>query len=306
MPEKDASCKGACERKGQQNQLLTHFTRKNRTDHRGGISPKNVKPKRVRSSARDRTMSRRICGSLRQDQPDLECELDQSSLELSILFHTGHRHRVFSVGITLHGWRRIHRPLVDSGRVLVWMTEHLVVSDFLAGVCRHAPHGGNDTGLDSKGHFIVRLVVANRVHQVIPFVDVWAVLGRFDLGLPEHIAACRQLALVNARRTVIVPRLGSNGHSLGTVNMAKVHGERAGIATAIHVEFGTVLKSALDRVRVEILVDPWFAIRAVSIMPSTQSLSLDWPRILHPAEMIDVMDVEFGTVLNSVLDRAGV
>src|SRR6266536_424303 len=114
--------------------------------------------------------------------------------KLTIVFEAGHGHGIPAVSVGGHWRRRIHRPLVNVRGVLVGMIQHLVVGHFLAGVGRHAPHRRDDAGLNAERHFIVGLVIANRVHQVIPLVQVGVVLAGLYFGLPNHISTVVLLA----------------------------------------------------------------------------------------------------------------
>src|SRR4051794_37471946 len=59
-------------------------------------------PSRIPTLSSNQTLQADIF-PLRSAFSNLESDPGRSSLELSILFHTGHRYGVFSVGITLHG-----------------------------------------------------------------------------------------------------------------------------------------------------------------------------------------------------------
>src|SRR6266403_1512318 len=74
--------------------------------------------------------------------------------------------------------------------------------------------------------------------------------------------------------------------------IARVNGVAPIHAAAIHIHLGAVGERVLDRVRIEILIHVWFIFRIGLVMPPTYALSFDRPRVLHPAQMIDVMNVE--------------
>ena len=63
-------------------------------------------------------------------------------------------------------------------------------------------------------------------------------------------------------------------------------------ATAVHGHFRAIGKRIFNRISVEVLIDVCFAVRGGPIMASTECLRFDGPRVLHPAKMIDVMDVK--------------
>src|ERR1051326_8431954 len=58
-------------------------------------------------------------------------------------------------------------------------------------------------------------------------------------------------------------------------------------AASVHVELGAVGEGVFHRVIVEVLVHG-----SAAIMPGADGLGLDWPGILHPAQMVDVMNVK--------------
>ena len=106
------------------------------------------------------------------------------------------------------GAGRIHRQLVDVRGELVRAVEHLVVGDDLAGVGGHAAHRGHQAGLGAALDFVVRLVLADGVDQVVPFELVgvrlrlrerperWSslveVLALVDAAAGRRVAACRR------------------------------------------------------------------------------------------------------------------
>src|SRR6186713_788459 len=70
---------------------------------------------------------------------------------------------------------------------------------------------------------------------------------------------------------------------------AVIHRHSANHTAAIHDEFGIVGEGVLDRIAVEVLVDV-----LVAIVTAADGVRLDRPGILHPAAVINVMDVEVG------------
>ena len=62
--------------------------------------------------------------------------------------------------------------LVETRGELVLAVEHLVEGDLLAGVGGHAAHRGHQARFDAPLHLVVRLVLADGVDQVVPFVLV--------------------------------------------------------------------------------------------------------------------------------------
>ena len=60
-----------------------------------------------------------------------------------------------------------------------------------------------------------------------------------------------------------------------------------GHGASIKQHLSSVFKGILHAIGIEILVDI-----IVAVMPSPGTLGLDWPCILHPATLVDVMDQE--------------
>ena len=69
--------------------------------------------------------------------------------------------------------------------------EDFLVGDFLTRVGGHATHAGYEAGLDTAFGFVVRFIVADGVHQGIPFVLIRALFLPLDFGFPNHFRACR-------------------------------------------------------------------------------------------------------------------
>ena len=101
--------------------------------------------------------------------------------------------------------------------------EHLLVGDLLRRMGRLPAQGTDETGLDAVSHLVERLVVADRVDQVVPFVlDT-------DCASPESTSDCqiicgrvRLLALVGAGGRSAVAVLGDDRRALGAVGVAGV------------------------------------------------------------------------------------
>src|SRR5450631_1312422 len=71
--------------------------------------------------------------------------------------------------IELQRGRAGHREFVDVRGKLALAVEHVVKGNDLPGVCGHAAHGGDEAGLGPSLHFVVKLVFANGMDQVVPF-----------------------------------------------------------------------------------------------------------------------------------------
>ena len=62
--------------------------------------------------------------------------------------------------------------LSKPGANLMLAVEHVLEGDFLAGMRGHAAHAGDQAGFDAALRFVVGLVLADGLNQVIPFVLV--------------------------------------------------------------------------------------------------------------------------------------
>ena len=97
------------------------------------------------------------------------------------------------------------------------------------------PMLGRQAGLDAALGFVVGLVVADGVHQVVPFVLIGILLVRVDFGIPDHVRALRILALEGAGGQAAVAGLGDDGHAFAAVDVAGVDVVAAVHAAAVHV-----------------------------------------------------------------------
>ena len=127
------------------------------------------------------------------------------------------RDGISAVGVGLDGRGGIHGELVHAGRVFLVAVEHFVEGDYPPGVGRPAAHVGHDACLDAALDLVVRLVVADGVDQVVPFVVVRAALVRGRLGLPDHVGTIERMGSVGARRRPAVARLGNHRRALGAL-----------------------------------------------------------------------------------------
>ena len=92
---------------------------------------------------------------------------------------------------------------------------------------------------------------------------------------------------MNAGRQPAIAVLGNDRHAFAAVGIRGINGNAAVVAPAIHDELGAVGEGVFNRVVVEVLVHV-----IAAIMAAAQRLGLDRPGVLHPAEMIDVVDVK--------------
>src|SRR5262245_32992526 len=56
---------------------------------------------------------------------------------------------------------------------------------------------------------------------------------------------------------------------------------------AVKEKLGAVSEGVLHLIHVEVLIDV-----VAAVMTSAHGVAFDWPRILHPAELVDLMDVK--------------
>src|ERR1051325_9521364 len=155
-------------------------------------------------------------------------------------------------------------------------------------------HAGDEAGFDTALDLVVRLIIADGIDESIPFVEIGIALGisRLYFGCPDCVAAIRALTFVSTRWQAAIAALGNYRHAFAAMGIAGVNVGAPVGAAPVHDELGAVGKGVFHRIRIEILIHPQLAIRVVAIMPAAQRLGLNRPRVFHPAEMIDVMDVE--------------
>src|SRR6266436_8629643 len=101
--------------------------------------------------------------------------------------------------------------------------EHFFVSNFLAGVGGHAAQAGREAGLDAARDFIVGLVVADGVHQVVPFIGVWVPLIGRDFRGPNQVGRLGILAFEGAGRQSDVSLGSDNGHAFAALGVAGIY-----------------------------------------------------------------------------------
>src|SRR5262249_1197735 len=100
------------------------------------------------------------------------------------------------------------------------------------------------------------------------------------------------LTFESARRHPAVTGFGHDRYALAAVSVAGVNVITAIHAATIHRHFPAVGECVFDRIGIEILVDVGFAVGIVAIVASTQRLRFNGPRVLHPAEVVDMMNVK--------------
>ena len=172
------------------------------------------------------------------------------------------------------------------------VVERFIEGDFLPGVGAEAAHIADDAGFDAAFDFVVGLVVADGIEEGNPFVLVWVIEFARDFGLPKAVFGGGILAFVGAGGSGAVVRPGDDRHTFGSLRPTVVNGFGAGDATAVHVHFGAVGKGVFDRVGIKVLVGVFDAVAVRFVMASAEALGFDGPGVFHPAEVVDVVDIE--------------
>src|SRR5439155_7755642 len=80
--------------------------------------------------------------------------------------------------------------------------------------------------------------------------------------------------------------------AFGAMSIARVHIVAPVDAASVHVHLGAVSEGVFDGISIKILIDVRSALGADLVVAPAEGLRFDRPRILHPAEMINVMDVK--------------
>src|SRR5205823_14011576 len=86
--------------------------------------------------------------------------------------------------------------------------------------------------------------------------------------------------------------LRDNRHAFAAMRVAGVNVVATIDAASIHHELAAIREGVFHRIRVEILVHADAAATALAIMPTAERLGLHRPGVLHPAEMVNVVDVK--------------
>ena len=152
--------------------------------------------------------------------------------------------------------------------------EHLVESDDLAGVGGHAAHRRDQAGLGAALHFVVGLVVADGVDQVVPFQLIRIGLGLRDRPRPARPWSMlwplkvRHLGRRVAGRRRSRPPPWCRGRSWRT---------RCGSLdrAAVEKQLGAVGERVFDRVGVEVLIDG-----VATVVPAAEGRRLHRPGLL--------------------------
>src|SRR5688572_27446716 len=86
--------------------------------------------------------------------------------------------------------------------------------------------------------------------------------------------------------------MGNDRHAFAAVRVTGVNVVATVDAASIHHELAAVRERVFHRVGVEILIHARATTSELSIMPPAERLGLDWPAVLHPAKVIDMMDIK--------------
>src|SRR5205814_760544 len=113
-----------------------------------------------------------------------------------------------------------------------------------------------------------------------------------DFGYPEQVRPLWILALVSTGGQPAVIRLRNDCHAFAAMRVTGVNVIASIDAASIHHELAAVSERVFHRVGVEILVHAQAAATALAIVPAAKRLGLDRPGVLHPAEMVNVVDVK--------------
>ena len=109
---------------------------------------------------------------------------------------------------------------------------------------------------------------------------------------------------MNAGRQPAVAALRDYRNPFAAVGEATVNVLAACHAASVHEEFTAVTECVFHGIRIEILVYVSDAFRTHLIMPAAESLGLDRPVILHPALMVDDVNVKVAEASAAGPDKA--
>src|SRR5262249_51745387 len=109
---------------------------------------------------------------------------------------------------------------------------------------------------------------------------------------PEQIGTAWTLPLEQAGGSSAIPMVGDNGRAFTAMGIRGINVSATVHASAIHEHFCAILKRVLNGVSIEVLVNIRRAIGLLTIMPSAQGLCLHWPGVLHPTQVVNVVNVK--------------
>ena len=163
--------------------------------------------------------------------------------------------------------------------------ERLVILDDLAGVRRHAAHGSYEAGFRAALHFVVGFVGADRFDEVVPFQLVGIRLRLRER--PHDVFALDVLTFEDLALRRAVAGAGNEREPFGPVRIGRELAVAALDVAALEEKLCAVCEGELRGISIEVLIHPIVAIVAPAI-----ALGLDRPRALHPAGLVDVVNVE--------------
>src|SRR6185436_5729949 len=155
-----------------------------------------------------------------------------------------------------------------------------------------AAHVGDNAGFDAAFGFVVGFVVADSIEEGDPFVFVRVIEFTRDFGLPDAVFGDAILTFVSAGGAGAVVRAGNDGHAFGSLSPTVVNRVGARDAAAVHIHFGPVGEGVFNGVAVKVLVNIFDAVEVLFVMASAEALGFNGPGVFHPAEVVDVVDVE--------------
>src|SRR5262249_25585530 len=103
-------------------------------------------------------------------------------------------------------------------------------------------HARFDAALD----LVVRLVISDSVHQVVPLVGVRVLLLRHWLGGPDHVGAVRILAFEGGRGKPAIAVFGDDGHAFAAVGVTGINIITTVYAAPIHSHLGAIGECVFD------------------------------------------------------------
>src|SRR5579884_443337 len=193
------------------------------------------------------------------------------SLEFTVLLAARFRHGIPAVRAGQERRGRIHLQSIDLGREFVLIFEHGLQGDDLPRVSGLSSHSCDKTRHGAALHLAVRLVCAYGLEQIIPFDAIGigllltALPGDVLLSCIVFLGSSSPTARLASENTVLATegaRMGrpviDDGNDGRTFRAMCVAGKllfATGHATTFQPEFGSVGKSILDGVDIEILID---------------------------------------------------
>src|ERR1019366_1127086 len=98
-------------------------------------------------------------------------------------------------------------------------------------------------------------------------------------------------ALEKAGLRATVTTLRGDGQTLAAMHVAGIDGLTTYYVASVKKHLGAIGEGVFHRIGVEILVHVRHAAAVLPVVAAAQSLGLDRPRVLHPAQGIQDMDI---------------